>query len=399
MADKLSKKLEKIRLAALNAAEDEENEENEEGEDEEDEEFEAEPFRPLTKFEMYRMNALRKIDEGRDAIDVEYQKERVALEAKYITLRQPLFDDRANIISGTKDVPQVDDEMTAEAKGKPGNQMREVTTYLIIMSHSYPPPFIASDKDDGISKFWLGVLSQSGVRENITADDMPVLEHLTDITTTYNEDFTSFTLHLFFAENDFFTNRELTKTYVLDENVFHEEPGLQDISFSPIEWKAGKSVCEKEVKKVQKMKSGKNKGQKRTIVQMQPQRSFFNWFSEPEEPNEEDEEDEEKEYVKFDEETDYDLAHYLRTLVIPDATKIFMGEMQTYDDEDDMGDEEDDEDEDEDEEDDEDERPQQKGGKRGKAAIAPGVGAAIAPGFGLPPPPGDANAPPECKQN
>ena len=41
------------------------------------------------------------------------------------------------------------------------------------------------------------------------------------------------------------------------------------------------NLCMLETKKKQKSKSGKNKGQVRTVTQQEPKQSFFQYFSEP----------------------------------------------------------------------------------------------------------------------
>ena len=233
-------------------------------------------------------------------------------------------------------------------------------------------------------------------------EDSKVLESLSDVKVSYSEDFSAFTVHFTFEENEFFKNKELFKTYKVDTHVFDAEPTLESSEFSPIEWKAGKNVTEKEVKKTQKAKSGKNKGQKRTIVTIQPQKSFFHWFDEATEEDEEDEdeEDEEKEIIKFNKEDDYEIAHYLRTEVIPKAISYFNGEIDDDEDYDDDGDDDDEDEDGDDEDDDEDEdedepQPRGKGGKSKGPKPPPTTG-----GFDFsqtkPPAPGEQ---PECKQN
>ena len=134
MGDKaIASKLEKLRLEQQEAG-DEDREED--GDEDEEEEF-GEPFRPLNKFEIYRMRALQKIDQVRaETIEVEYEKERVALEAKYIALRQPLVDDRAQILAGTKAVPQEDDEETA---GLPGEKIARPGSHRTHHTEPRPP--------------------------------------------------------------------------------------------------------------------------------------------------------------------------------------------------------------------------------------------------------------------
>ena len=48
-----------------------------------------------------------------------------------------------------------------------------------------------------------------------------------------------------------------------------------------IDWKPSQNLCMIETKKKQKSKSGKNKGQTRTVTQQEPKQSFFQYFSEP----------------------------------------------------------------------------------------------------------------------
>ena len=248
---------------------------------------------------------------------------------------------------------------------------------------------------------------QSGIAQYITVEDQKVMESLTDVRAVYGEDFKSFTIHFSFADNEFFTNKELFKVYKLASSVFADEPVLEEtdsVEFSPIEWKAGKTVTEKEVKKVQKAKSGKNKGQKRTITTIQPQKSFFHWFAKPtdDEQDEDDDEDEEKENILFNEEDDYELAHYLRTEVIPKAVTYFTGEAEDEeDDEGDYDDEEGDDDDDdeggEDDEEEEEEEPKGRGkGKGGGKASKPSPPTG---GFDFAKPPAPGEQPQECKQN
>ena len=59
----------------------------------------------------------------------------------------------------------------------------------------------------GIPGFWLTCLtSHPSISELITEEDVPALEHLTDITCAYDDNFTSFSLTFHFKENEFFTN-------------------------------------------------------------------------------------------------------------------------------------------------------------------------------------------------
>ena len=151
---------------------------------------------------------------------------------------------------------------------------------------------------------------------------------------------------------------------------------------SEVQWKEGKNLCVAEVKKKQKSKAGKSKGQVRTITTLEPKQSFFQYFCEPmddEEEEEDEDEDEEKPRIKLTVEEDYDIGHAIRTAIIPESVLWFTGE--AIDDEE-YGDDEDNDDEEEGDDDDDE-----------GVVATPGNGFAAPAGA-----PGGAEQP-ECKQN
>lgn len=183
-------------------------------------------------------------------------------------------------------------------------------------------------------------------------------------------------------------------------------PSLKSTDGFAIEWKEGKNLCVEETVKKQRAKSGRNKGQVRTIKVSKPKQSFFQFFYPQSAGDEEDDEEDEKEPKEDEEwkiypEDDYDIGHAIRTSIIPEAVLWFTGEAALqYDymfggDEDDEDEDEDGDDDEEDEDDDEEEEeaPQPKG----KAAKKPKTSSA---GDAVSPPPGaDGEKPAECKQN
>jgi hypothetical protein len=67
----------------------------------------------------------------------------------------------------------------------------------------------------GIPGFWLQCLGSHPVTTDlIYQEDIPALEALTCITVDHDEIFSSFTLTFTFKENEFFTNKTLTKSTV-----------------------------------------------------------------------------------------------------------------------------------------------------------------------------------------
>lgn len=130
----------------------------------------------------------------------------------------------------------------------------------------------------------------------IEEHDLPILKHLTDIALEYVED--GFKINFTFSPNEFFTNTVLTKSYESevaadDDAVFFDGPSYVKAEGTTINWNKGKDVTVKLVKKKQKKKGkGGKPAEVRTVVQAEPQPSFFNYFSAAE-LNEDDEDDEE----------------------------------------------------------------------------------------------------------
>jgi len=312
-----SKQLQK-QMAALRMQAAQDKEENDEEEEEEEEEDgEDGNFSGTTPSIRRRIFALEALQEATDAVTAEYKKERVLLEAKYALLKKPMFEKRAQIIAGTIPVEAIPKESEEGAEG-------EAATGAAAEEEE------EESEDVGIPNFWLQAMVQSNdCNEFITEEDVPALKHLKDITVDYNDSYTSFTLTFHFSENEFFTNTTLTKSYTVSPDLIDDQaPELDETVGSEILWKAGKDLTKTTITKKQKAKSGKNKGQTRTITQHVDKRSFFRFFNEPtEEDDEEDEdEDEDKQRVQLSIGEDYDIAHTIRTAIIPEAVRWFTGE-------------------------------------------------------------------------
>jgi nucleosome assembly protein 1-like 1 len=159
-----------------------------------------------------------------------------------------------------------------------------------------------------------------------------------------------FVLEFIFEPNDYFSNPVLTKEYFIrfsvdDENPLgYEGPDITKCTGCTIDWKPGKNVTVRVVKKVQKHK---NRGTKRTVTQTVKNDSFFNFFDPPKvEDDEEPDEDTEALLT-----ADFEIGHYLRENIIPRAVLYFTGE--ALDDDEDYDAEEGEEDDDDDDEDEE----------------------------------------------
>jgi nucleosome assembly protein 1-like 1 len=272
-----------------------------EEQEEEEEEEEGEEMSPALQ---RKVDALQKVQESLETLTQEYKAERAALEKKFAAKKAELYNDRKQIITGEKEIAP---EEGAEAD---------------------------AEEEEGIRAFWLGCLSRHPIVGNvIQEEDEDALEALTDITCDISEDFTTFTLKFHFAENDFFTNNVLTKTYEVTADLFDEQPNLTKVDGCDINWKEGKNLCY-HLQSIQVKQMNKRNGHKRTIIRIvpileAPKPSFFNFFQTPvneiEAKNVDEEEDPSKPPTKLSLDEDYDIAHIIRTSIIPEAILYFTG--------------------------------------------------------------------------
>lgn len=322
-----------------------------------------------------RVIGLKKLQEQAEALDADYKKERIQLEAKYRRLKQPFYNQRQQIVVGA-----VEPTFTPEEE----SHIPEAST-----EEGAAPV-------RGIPGFWSQCLTNSSlIGDFVTDDDLPALNHLIDIQCAYNEEMSSFTISFHFEENPYFTDKVLSKTYNLNPDLLDEQaPSLSGIVGCEINWKAGQNLCVGTVQKKQKGKSGKRKGQVRFVTREEPKPSFFHYFGQPEEDMDEEEEEPEEmpEHIKFTVEEDYEVGHTLRTDIIPKAVLWYTGEAIEDDDDEDYdyeGEDEDDEDDDDDEDDEPVAKPVRGPPKGPPRGPAPAGGAGQVSG----------EQAPECKQN
>jgi nucleosome assembly protein 1-like 1 len=312
-----------------------------------------------------KIDAMKELQAEYEVVEEAYKAERIALEQKYLPQKQELWAKRTAYVSGAKD---------SELEVAPGE----------------------TDEDEikGVPGFWVQCLANHPeIGEFIHEDDVPILASISDITIEYSDDMKIFKVLFHFQENEFFSNDVLTKTYTVDPDLVSDKAGeLEEIDSCTIEWKEGKDVTKKEVKKKQRSKGSKNKPpQTRTITKIEPQPSFFHYFSDPVDPDEdeEEEEDDEKPKIQLDFEDDYGIGYAIRTDLVPQAVFWYTGELMP--DDDDESAEEDDEDEDGDDE---------SGDEDVEALDDDQPSGADKRAFGAPSSSGaNGENPPECKQN
>lgn len=311
-----------------------------------------------------RVNACRNIQKKYVDMEADFYHEINQLERRYHEKFSELYDKRNKIVTGQYEPTGEEclhsgdedegesEENVAHANGDIA--MNEETGNPIIRLPSAFP-----DNAKGVPEFWLTVLkSASHTDALIEPHDEEVLKHCTNLVLKYEDeqqiemadtgekaDTIGFSLQFHFEDNEFFTNPMLVKTYRLrvkpdvDALLAYEGPEIVQCTGCTINWKsAEKNVTQRTVKKKQK---NKKTNQVRSITQVLPQDSFFNFFQ-PIEAKVENmrkilaEQSEEMEEDEFDQqaamlEADYEIGHFMRERLIPRAVLYYTGELDDED--------------------------------------------------------------------
>ncbi|KAF3065034.1 hypothetical protein GL218_02212 [Daldinia childiae] len=286
-----------------------------------------------------RVAGLKGIQKDHSKLEAEFQEEVLQLEKKYFAKFTPLYEKRAAIVNG-KDEPteeqikagedEEDEKDEAEAEAEKGEEKSTSETAELVK---------------GIPEFWLSAMkNQISLAEMITDRDEAALRYLTDIRMEYL-DKPGFRLIFEFAENEFFTNKTITKTYFYQNESGYGGDFIYDhAEGDKIEWKEGRDLT---VRIESKKQRNKNTKQTRIVKKTVPTESFFNFFSPPKAPTDDDDNDAASD-IEERLELDYQLGEDIKEKLIPRAIDWFTGEALAFEELDDLDDQEFDEDDDED---------------------------------------------------
>ncbi|EMC96964.1 hypothetical protein BAUCODRAFT_147155 [Baudoinia panamericana UAMH 10762] len=304
-----------------------------------------------------RVAGLKGVQKEHSKLEAQFQEEVLQLEKRFFAKFTPLYEKRAKIVNGEVEPSQEEIE-AGEADEEDDDE--EATAAKA-----------EADKDEaaanakGIPEFWLSAMKNSSLAETITDRDEEALKHLVDIRMEYL-DRPGFRLIFEFAQNEFFSNKTLSKTYYYqEENGYGGDFIYDHAEGEKIDWKSGKDLT---VKVESKKQRNKNTKQTRIVKKTIPTPSFFDFFNPAQPPKDEDEDIDEEIEAKL--ELDYQLGEDIKEKLIPRAIDWFTGEALQFEqglddfDEDEFEDEDDDdEDEDRDEDDEDDEDDEEDGSK------------------------------------
>lgn len=193
-----------------------------------------------------RVAGLKGIQKEHSKLEAEFQEEVLQLEKKYFAKFTPLYQQRAAIVNGqtepTEDQVQAgeeDEEEDEETEAAPKEKASE-----------------SAEKVSGIPEFWLSAMkNQISLAEMITDRDEEALKSLTDIRMEYL-DKPGFRLIFEFAENEYFTNKTITKTYYYQNESGYGGDFIYDhAEGDKINWKEDKDLTVRVEQKKQRNKS------------------------------------------------------------------------------------------------------------------------------------------------
>jgi len=153
-----------------------------------------------------RITGLKGIQKDHAKVELEFQKESYQLERRYLKKFAPQYEKRAKIVKG--ELEPTDVEVRAGM-----NEEKDQN-----VDNTDQKEDASTEKVKGIPKFWLTAMkNHPSLAELITDRDEEALYSLTDIRIEYLDQ-PGYRLIFEFAPNNFFTNRNILKTYFYKES-------------------------------------------------------------------------------------------------------------------------------------------------------------------------------------
>ena len=190
---------------------------------------------------------MKGVQKEHSKLEAEFQEEVLQLEKRLFAKFTPLYEKRAKLVNGLAEPSseeieageEDDEDEDEDAPPKPADTSSDAT---------------AADMK-GIPEFWLSAMKNSSLAETITDRDEEALKWITDIRMEYL-DRPGFRLIFEFADNDFFANKTISKTYFYqEENGYGGDFIYDHAEGDKIDWKSGKDLTVKVESKKQRNKS------------------------------------------------------------------------------------------------------------------------------------------------
>lgn len=197
-----------------------------------------------------RVAGLKGIQKEHSKLEAEFQEEVLQLEKKYFAKFTPLYEKRAEIINGK--IEPTEEQILAGEEDEEDDDDEEKAEE----AEKEEKPAEVAENVSGIPEFWLSAMkNQISLAEMITDRDESALKHLIDIRMEYL-DKPGFRLIFEFEENEFFTNKTITKTYFYQNESGYGGDFIYDhAEGDKINWKEGKDLTVRIEQKKQRNKS------------------------------------------------------------------------------------------------------------------------------------------------
>jgi len=287
----------------------------------------------LPKVVKRRIKALKKLQLEFTNMEANFYKEVHALEVRYDQMHQPLYEKRQLILNG--EYEPTDEEAAFTLDEEDDKDLCEDLETKVTVDEDNKPDHDFDENTKGIPEFWLTIFKNVDLLSEMLQDhDEPILKHLTDIKVKFVDEPMGFNLEFHFSENEYFTNKCLTKSYEMkcepDKSIpfSFEGPEIVRCKGCSIDWKKDKNVTLKVIKKKQKHKT---RTAVRTVTKTVNRDSFFNFFNPPAVPDDSSEEELDSS-VQTLLTADFEIGHYIRERIVPRAVLFFTGEALDDDD-------------------------------------------------------------------
>lgn len=312
-------------------------------------------YQQIVKNLSSKINALKNNQLQIVQLEEQFYTEIHALECKYMKLYEPFFEARELIVSGEHEVSgaegvwALDETEMGMEGGRDDSGTGQDVKELIKDMESKIDISKASKAEDfvGVPHFWLQVFKRTDlIMDMVQPQDEDVLLYLTDIKSVMKDTKPyGFDLEFHFRQNEYFTNKVLTKSYELScerdnfSPLSYDGPVMYRCQGCSINWCQGKDVTLTQVKKRQKHKAT---GTVRVVMKEEKQDSFFNYFDTPtadgvrpsyrsllypEMTQSELDEFDDDDYGEDLCNADFEIGHFFKEFIVPKAVLYYTGEM------------------------------------------------------------------------
>jgi nucleosome assembly protein 1-like 1 len=200
-----------------------------------------------------RVAGLKGIQKDHAKLEAEFQEEVLQLEKKYLQKFTPLYERRSKIVNGAAE-PTEDEVEAGEVEVEDEDEDEENAEKT--EKEAEEKPEAEETNVAGIPEFWLSAMkNQISLVEMITERDEEALKHLIDIRMEYLDQ-PGFRLIFEFSENEFFTNKTISKSYFYQEESGYGGDFIYDhAEGDKIDWKADKNLTLRVESKKQRNRS------------------------------------------------------------------------------------------------------------------------------------------------